>query len=198
MLSKGVSRQEQKAATRQALLAAARALIAERGVGGTSARDVAARAGVAVGTVFVHFPTMDALAEALLDEHLERALARAFATLRAAGVVDELVHVAAALYASYDEEPALARQVIASALFRSGAVGDQRMASFQSWVAERLAAASARGEIAPLPTAPAFVAFFSLYFGLLVAGLRGQADREEQRAQLRWSLTRLLGAKEKS
>jgi AcrR family transcriptional regulator len=57
--------QEHKEATRRELLAAARALFAERGYHATSAADIAAAAGVTERTLFRYFPTKMAL---VLDE----------------------------------------------------------------------------------------------------------------------------------
>jgi len=208
MLSDMNKRAEGKRRTRAALLEAARSVIREKGFPATTARDVAARAGVAVGTVFVHFPTMGALAETLVDETVERALVRAGVIPGEGapppeeadtGVVDRLVEVSAALYDAYDADPELSRQVLAGSLFQHtpGGPSAERLAEFRQWVAGRLAAGRAAGEIDDLDPAEAFQGFFSLYFGVLVAGLRGQLDRPTQLRMLRSSLTRLLGAERK-
>lgn len=205
MLSDMSRREEGKRRTRAALLGAARSVIREKGFPATTARDVAARAGVAVGTVFVHFPTMGALAETLVDETVERALVRAGVISgdgapppdgAGAGAVERLVEVSAALYDAYDADPELSRQVLAGSLFQHapGGPSAERLAAFQQWVAERLAEGRATGEIGDLDPAEAFLGFFSLYFGVLVAGLRGQLDRPAQLRTLRSSLTLLLGA----
>ena len=49
------------AQTRQRIIAAARELHGERGIAATSWDDIAARAGVGVGTVYRHFPSLDEL-----------------------------------------------------------------------------------------------------------------------------------------
>jgi AcrR family transcriptional regulator len=55
-------RAESAAETRQRLVEATFALHAERGISATSLRDIAARAGVSVGTAYHHFPTyLDAI-----------------------------------------------------------------------------------------------------------------------------------------
>src|SRR4029077_12169375 len=66
-------------ANREKLVAAARALFAEKG---TSAplEDVAERAGVGIGTLYRHFPTRQALLEAVYVDEVE-AMARAAADL---------------------------------------------------------------------------------------------------------------------
>jgi AcrR family transcriptional regulator len=194
MLSQMVVRQERKERTRQDILAAAREVIATRGFAGTTARDVAATAGVAVGTVFVHFPTMGRLAETLLDDTVGAALTTALADLPAGGLVDQLLHVSATLYDAYRADEELSRQVISGSLFEVAPDGPsrRRIADFATWVGARVDAAVAAGEIAPISAEEAFGAYFSLYFGVLVAGLRGELDAPAQRAVLRAALHRFL------
>ena len=61
---------------RAKVLDAARAEFAEHG-SEAQMEDVARRAGVGVGTVYRHFPTKQALAEALVEERFERIVAHA-------------------------------------------------------------------------------------------------------------------------
>lgn len=217
-------REESKRRTRAALLDAARTVIREKGFPATTARDVATAAGVAVGTVFVHFPTMTALAETLLDETVGAALeaagvvpvaeGTADASLSspstprgpsaspvaaAHGVVERLVAVSEVLYDAYDADPDLSREVIAASLFHHvpGGPSDHRLQAFQHWVEDQVRAGIAAGELGDVEPAEAFLGFFSLYFGLLVAGLRGRLDRRAQLRMLGSSLTRLLGANAK-
>jgi AcrR family transcriptional regulator len=56
---------------RAAILAAAEAVFAEQGTSAPT-EEVAARAGVAIGTVFRHFPTKDVLLAAMMKELLAR------------------------------------------------------------------------------------------------------------------------------
>lgn len=192
-----ISRVDQKRQTRAQILAAARRAVARQGLAATTARDVAAAAGVAVGTVFLHFPTMALLSETILDDTVAGALAAA-AKDRPEGLIDRLVHVAAALYDAYGTEPELARQVIAGSLFESssGSPSQARMAEFGEWVGAQVTAAVQRGEIAPIHPRHAFLSYFALYFGGLVAGLRGELDRDGQLAFVRESLRRLFGTTE--
>jgi AcrR family transcriptional regulator len=172
-------RQEQKAETRERLLAAARAVLERDGLAGTTTRKVADEAGVAVGTVFLHFERVEHLIEALLDEHLGRAIPRALrAAARKLGLVAQLTHAARALFASYDAEPELARAFLAASLF--GPSDDPRLQQFGVWVQERVAAAVDTGELEPIEAKLAFQVYFSLYFTALVAGLRGALTRAQQ------------------
>ncbi|MGH2839984.1 MAG: TetR/AcrR family transcriptional regulator [Solirubrobacteraceae bacterium] len=56
---------------RERVLAAARAAFGETGID-TQVDDIARRAGVGVGTVYRHFPTKDALVQALAEAHFDR------------------------------------------------------------------------------------------------------------------------------
>jgi AcrR family transcriptional regulator len=69
-------RQHQKAQTRQRLIATAQRLFALEGVAATSTAEIANAAGVAHGTLFVHFPTRDDLVMAVLEEFAIRVPAR--------------------------------------------------------------------------------------------------------------------------
>jgi AcrR family transcriptional regulator len=60
------------ARSRRALLAAARAMVAESGIGALSMVEVADRAGVGVGTVYRRFGDLSGLALALLDDQEQR------------------------------------------------------------------------------------------------------------------------------
>jgi AcrR family transcriptional regulator len=185
-------RESQKQKTREALLAAARRVLKRRGFAKTTTREVAEEAGVAAGTFFVHFPDVDALVEALLDDHLAAALEEAIGSLRGRiDLVGRLLHVSKALFDSYDAEPELAREYIAASLFRSRAGGptEARLRQFQEWVTEQIAQEAGAVRIDPLH---AFSTFFWLYFGALVAGLRGQMNRKEQLALLEVALRRLF------
>ncbi|MFC7625135.1 TetR/AcrR family transcriptional regulator [Microlunatus sp. GCM10028923] len=61
---------------RERLLAAAEEVVTERGTS-ASLRDIARRAEVGIGTLYRHFPTREALLEALMQERFERLQARA-------------------------------------------------------------------------------------------------------------------------
>lgn len=69
---------------REKVVAAAAAAFAESGLE-AQVEDIARRAGVGVGTVYRHFPTKEALVEALAAEHFERLADIAEAALEEAG-----------------------------------------------------------------------------------------------------------------
>jgi AcrR family transcriptional regulator len=185
---------ERKLRTREALLRAARAVLKRQGYQGTTTRLIAREAKVATGTFFVHFADVAALVEALLDEHLEAALAKGFKTLPPGDLLKRLVHVSMALYASYAREPELARAAIEGSLFQSDASGPtaRRLASYSQWVAHEVSAAVSQGRVPDIDPQLAVTSFFSLYFGLLVGGLRGDFSGTQQRRLLTCALQRLF------
>lgn len=187
-------REKQKRQTRAALLAAARRVLARRGFAATTTREIAQEAEVAAGTFFVHFPSVAALVEALLDEHVQKTLARGLgAAAKKQGIVAQLMHVSKILFESYDEEPELARAFITGALFASHAGAlSARALQYRAWVIERIDHAVRSGELQEIDRDLAYTCFFSIYFGLLVAGLNGQLTRKRQLALLQAALTRLF------
>lgn len=194
-----MTRLEQKFATRANLLHAARQVLRRRGLEGTTTRLVAKEAGVAVGTVFVHFPDVAHLVEALLDEHLERAVARATRTAKGE-LVPSLVHVAKVLFASYARQPELARAFLTASLFGGAPGGLQatRLANFEQWVVARITRAIAAGEVPSVDPSLAFGAWFSLYFGALVSGLRGRMTRRQQAQFMDEALRRFFTVRERA
>jgi AcrR family transcriptional regulator len=65
--------QATRLATRSQILEAARALFSQAGFEQATTREIAARAGIAAGTLFNYFPTKEAIAVALVAEAMARA-----------------------------------------------------------------------------------------------------------------------------
>ncbi|MCZ4256346.1 TetR/AcrR family transcriptional regulator [Sulfitobacter sp. G21635-S1] len=78
--------------TRARLVAAAKGLVAAQGYAALRVEDVVAKAGVAKGTFFAHFPDKDALMDLLIGAEIDRHL-DAIADLPAPRDVDEFVTV---------------------------------------------------------------------------------------------------------
>jgi AcrR family transcriptional regulator len=202
MLSKAKTpnaRQVRQAETRRKLLEAARVVIAEHGLEDATTRRIAEEAGVAHGTVFLHFRDTRTLVDALLDAHLETTLARAYRTLpKRADLVGQLMHMSKCLYASYAAEPDLSKAFLSASLFFDdpSAPSQRHGREFARWAGAAIADAIANGEIEPIDPELAFLSYFSLYFGLLVAGLRGTYTPRRQLELLEASVRRLFHSKE--
>ena len=67
-------RDEARAVFRNAILDAAEAVFAERGLHGARIQDIAARARIAVGTVYNHFDRKEDVLDALIDERTRELL----------------------------------------------------------------------------------------------------------------------------
>lgn len=165
----GGARAEQKLQTRAAVLEAARALFAERGFETTTIRDVAARAGVATGTVFVHAPNKAALLAATLDDQLDRTLSTAWSTLPDGSARARIGHVVLALYRMYARSPKLSRVLVKESLFAPDPDGAAaaRLAAFAGALGG-IAASELRAGLDPEQASAGILA---AYFGCLVEGL---------------------------
>jgi AcrR family transcriptional regulator len=94
------------AQTRQRIVDATRELHSEQGIAATSWDDIAARAGVGVGTVYRHFPSLDELIPACGDITMQIVAAPDLAKIPAlfehatqpADRIERLVHEAFAIY----------------------------------------------------------------------------------------------------
>ena len=101
-------RAESTGETRQRIVEATFRLHSERGIAGTSMKDIADRAGVSVGTVYHHFPSYaDAIAAcgAYTAEHEPAPTAAVFKG--AASRHERIARLTQALYAHYERVPAL-------------------------------------------------------------------------------------------
>jgi AcrR family transcriptional regulator len=101
-------RATQKAQTRQRIADAAWELFTSTGYDGTTTKAVAARAGVASGTVFVHASDKADLLAMVMHDRLASTVDEAFATLPRAELLPQLLHVFGALFRMYGENPKLA------------------------------------------------------------------------------------------
>jgi len=133
----GRGRAAQKQVTRAAVLDAARALFLERGVDGTSVRDIAARAAVATGTVLLHGGTKEALVQDVFYDEIEAVFAEAVeAAARLPTPLARLERVFGALLAHFARDRALSRAlVVGLLLFPPGHAGRARRSATAAYVA---------------------------------------------------------------
>jgi AcrR family transcriptional regulator len=150
-ISPSTPRAAQKQATRATLIAAAMRVYELNGIAAARTADVAAAAGVSHGTVFVHFPTREALFAAAIEE-FGTALARRVHELATTGAgVREVL--SAHLQGIAEHEGFYSRLAIEAPLLpmqaRRGLLSAQSAISFHlSQAAERDTAA---GLIKPMP-----------------------------------------------
>lgn len=87
-----------KAARRGDILRAGRSLLTDNGIAALQMRDVARRAGVALGTVYTYFPTKEALFAALYADRLDQMLSDLAPQLSTTTDLEELFVLLATSY----------------------------------------------------------------------------------------------------
>jgi AcrR family transcriptional regulator len=88
----GTTREQARAARREEILAAARRVFARQGFRGTTIADIAEEAGIALGTIYLYFPSKEDVFAALSQE-LHQIIARALTDVAPADSLDEAVRV---------------------------------------------------------------------------------------------------------
>jgi AcrR family transcriptional regulator len=175
--AKATARLEQKAATRARILEVARAELERVGFEATNIREVARAAGVAPGTVLLHFEDKRDLLHAALFDDLEATWARARATAKHRSLEADLTVLARTFFDYYEARPALSRALLRESLFASPPWAQRfaaQIAEVHAHVAALVVAAKARGELAEgADPALTGAAFFSFYYFALLAWLQG-------------------------
>lgn len=163
---------------------AAWGVFVERGYEAATTREIAARAGVAAGTLFLYAADKRALVIQLFHARIAAAVDAGFAGLPPDGAfVDDLVRVFRALFTMYADAPDLARVFVKEVQFlpaahREGT--DAQLQAFFARLAARLARAQAVGEVDPALRPEAVVpTLFVLYYGALTAWLSGRASLDD-------------------
>jgi AcrR family transcriptional regulator len=195
------TRAEQRRATRRRLITEARASFREEGFDATTLAAVARRAGVAVGTVCLHFPTKADLIAGAFHEEIERLLQTGRERVVDGPIEVRLSQRMAPFFAFYLSDPPLSRALLKQTLFLTGEWGDRfrdQGLAFIGEVAVQLRHAVDTGELSPaLEVDLAAQGFFSDYFGTLMAVLSmpdGTATAEVGVARLRALLVQRLRA----
>jgi AcrR family transcriptional regulator len=102
-------------ATTNEILVAANTLFSERGVDRTSMADIAARAGMAVGTLYNHFRDREALLHTLLDSHQGKLLSELDAELESCAdqpFAGQLRSVLARFFTSFERHRPLVESLL--------------------------------------------------------------------------------------
>ncbi|MCU0696585.1 MAG: TetR/AcrR family transcriptional regulator [Myxococcaceae bacterium] len=177
-------REAAKEEKRARLVEAAWELFSERGVSATTTADIATRAGIAKGTVFLYATDKDDLVFLVMHDRLAAVSDECLRTAPKRGpLLAQLQHVFGGLYALYARSGELGRHLVR---LLPGATGEnaKRVNALTFAFVHRLAAlvieAQARGEVrADVDPMVAATTCFSLYFSGLMAWLQGFATLEE-------------------
>ncbi|WP_438021906.1 TetR/AcrR family transcriptional regulator [Sorangium sp. So ce233] len=170
-------RDAQKDATRARILEAARDHFERHGFEAANVRAIAADAGVAAGTVLLHFADKRDLLHAALFDDLAATAAEAVGDDEPGTLEQRLHRLAAAFFAHYARRPTLSKTLLRESLFADPpwqARFAEQVGAAHGRVVALFNAARAEGEVADDADAALFgVAFFSFYYFALIAWVQG-------------------------
>jgi len=175
--SQQTARAAQRTATAKAVLAAAREEFERVGYDAANIRAIAAKAGVAAGTVIHHHGDKRELLHAALFADLEATLRRALAERGDGTFEAELSRLTRAVFRYYKKRPGLSRSLLKESLFADPPWA-QRFAGQVALVHAEIAAlaklAIARKELrADADPALLGVVYFSFFYFALIAWVQG-------------------------
>jgi TetR/AcrR family transcriptional regulator, cholesterol catabolism regulator len=171
-------RERHKQDKRERLRAAAWELFTTAGYTRTTTRDIAKRAGVAAGTVFLYAKDKADLLFLVFEHKLAQSVDEAFATLpHAAPLVDQLMHVFSRFFHMYDASPDAARNFVKELPWADGP-NARRVNGLTFAFLERIAGLvesarakrEVRDDVTPLLAAQSV---FALYYMALMSWLSG-------------------------
>jgi len=164
-----------RAETRRLILDAAYGLFEEKGFREATMRELAARAGVGLGTIFQHFPDKAALLAESFAGDIGAEMEVALAGMPGQDIRAQFGHVVRAMYSFYARRPRLSRELVSQVFTTSGPAGDRLRAQMEDGLeraAALLDAAKARGEVRPdADSRAAALAVWSYYLTCLNLGL---------------------------
>src|SRR5947199_304803 len=137
--------------TRRDLLAAAVRVLARKGLHDTKVADIAAAADIGVGTFYLHFPTKDALFDAVVEETVARLKATIDAARAAAPDAVARIRAANAAFCRFAQEN---REVFKIVFGHAAAYNDvirRAQALFAADIEETIREGVASGAFAPVP-----------------------------------------------
>ncbi|HSP78305.1 MAG TPA: TetR family transcriptional regulator [Myxococcaceae bacterium] len=169
-------KEEDKEARRRQLLEAALALYRSTSYEAVKMADVAERAGLAKGTVFLYFPTKEALFLALLEEQLFAWFGRLEATLTEGGGRWTGARVARTVAESLEGEESLTRLLARLQTVLEQNVSAEQVRGFKERLLEAVGRAGALVERRLAFLQPGEGVRFLLHVNALVTGLRQMAD----------------------
>ena len=177
MSRSAVGRQAQKEATRARVLDAARRHFESYGFEAASVRAIAAEAGVAAGTVLLHFSDKLSLLHAALHDDLERAIERSLGAPSRGALLERLCAVVRPFYAYYEVRPRLSKILLRESLLAAPPWRErfaEQLLRVNAHVVTLVEEAKANAELVAATDARVFAAAFaSFYYFALIGWVQG-------------------------
>lgn len=177
-------REQNKVEKRERVRRAAWELFTTKGYDATTTKDVAERAGIATGTLFLYASDKKDLLFLVMHDRLARTVDEAFDTLSGGTLEAQLLHVFGTLFRMYARHPKIAmafvRTVPQGHDGPNAKAADAMTMSFFGRIGGLVVDAQRRGEVdASVEPMRAAVNLFALYFSALLGWLRGAYSIEE-------------------
>lgn len=170
-------RDTQREETRARILEVARAHFEREGFEASNVRAIAAEAGVAAGTVLLHFTDKRDLLHAALFADLAATIERALAPRPSGRLETRLRAVASPFFDYYAARPKLSKTLLREALLADSPWRERftsQVSRVHAHVVELVHSAATRGEIAKDTNGALFgAAFFSFYYFALIGWVQG-------------------------
>jgi AcrR family transcriptional regulator len=178
--SLGEGRRARKEGTQARILEVARLHFERDGFDAASIRAIAAEAGVASGTVLLHFSDKLGLLHAALHDDLEKAIERCLSAPNRGPLLDRLCAIVGPFYAYYAARPVLSKVLLRESLLSEPPWRErfaEQLTRVLAQVVAILEEAKASGEIARSIHAGLFAtAFSSFYYFALAAWIQGRVE----------------------
>jgi len=165
-------RTAQKSATRAKILTVAKNLLEKQGFEKTSLRTIASEAGVATGSIFVHFANKEDLFYTAFYDDLQALMEKTLTVPPAETLAESLNTIVLTFFETFASRPTLYSALLQLSLFAEGEWGKRfrrQVEVFGQGITQLYQAAIARGELAPQTQAQiATATFLSLYYFCLI------------------------------
>nr|BBH87998.1 hypothetical protein KTC_27490 [Thermosporothrix sp. COM3] len=187
-------REKNKQQKLERIVKAARELFAEKGYAETTTFEVAERAEIGTGTLFLYVKKKSELLLLVYGDVIRQTTDQQFATLpEAASLLDSLLHIFTAFFHLYEQRPDDAYAYIKEVLFhdadRLHSSHIEQFGFFLEKMAILVERAQERGEVAPdIDVQLASANFFSIYYMTLTSWLGGMRSQGEALEYLKSSL----------
>ena len=172
-------RQQQKANTRSKIKTIAKKAFLEQGIETTSTRYLSDQAGIAVGTLFIHFPDKLSLVKDIFFDEMDVALRAAAMTQTACtSPIEYLLQMTQVLFDFYDKYAEFTRLVLLDSLAKGGFHTNQ-MAVITEGVQKRFKQVGIDDETAAIFTDNMIANYWHILLNGVPKGKLGQASIDQ-------------------